>query len=535
MGRIDEESARLKRALGATGPLTSKHRLAEYDEPNADNAVNWKSFELQFENADHDRVIRLSLQKLATAAVDLSGFVTWHKPEWRMRESGLQLLTWGLAQLWEGMPSGERASVRHYLMRTHAAIGWPIDATKPANYDGPETIPVQYQYRIFDTERYVTCPWNHLNNIQEAESNRIEQGQENFLRQATISQIVEAAERALRAVKAIADGDFKTASEWGELRSTAFWPLAFLRRAADVHPSAIWPTESVELRASLADASNRLFKVIGAVPAIGCTIKPEDVNRAFNDFERATLHLRELADCREVQASAASKLAAIQGSGSVYVTEQPPIYDDDRNHLSGFLFAMDSSLALQRTWNGWKTLSAIAINETFSDDAKKARALLDEFAKHGADTVRLVGKHGGNARLVHAWLEAQGKLERPDWSNWKDVRFEVSHVALLLGGEDRPSADPPTITPIDNGDGTIDVGESPMSARELMKRFKLGEDKLILDRLEKRLTTARKANMNCFVEVQNRSANAPKYLYHPSLVRHVLEKLKSSLKLPSTK
>ena len=77
--------------------------------------------------------------------------------------------------------------------------------------------------------------------------------------------------------------------------------------------------------------------------------------------------------------------------------------------------------------------------------------------------------------------------------------------------------------------------DTPLSARDLLKRWGLPDGDSILDRLEKRLASERRSNMNCFIEVQNRGRNKPKYLYHPSLVRHVLDDLKTSLNPPSEK
>src|SRR5262245_31168079 len=59
--RIEEEAQRLKRILGATGPL-------EFRGGESDDGPTWESYDRRFNDASHDRVVRLALMKLATAA-----------------------------------------------------------------------------------------------------------------------------------------------------------------------------------------------------------------------------------------------------------------------------------------------------------------------------------------------------------------------------------------------------------------------------------------------------------------------------------
>ena len=82
LGRIEEESSRLKRTLGVSGPLTLEDRVAASKAANQDDmpVTRWESLDQRFSNAAHDRVVRSALLKLATASIDLSGFATWREP-----------------------------------------------------------------------------------------------------------------------------------------------------------------------------------------------------------------------------------------------------------------------------------------------------------------------------------------------------------------------------------------------------------------------------------------------------------------------
>lgn len=282
--RIEEETERLKRSLGATGPL-------EFRGGETDGGPKWESYDQRFNNSDHDRVIRLGLFKLATAAIDLSGFATWREWQWDMRETGLRLLAWGLAQLWEGMSETERAKVRDRLSRTHKAIGWPASpTTEPTAYDGPEEIPLPDQYRI--VANYISCHRDYLDDMQKADNNRVEKGQERFLRRATLAQFVEAAEQAEQSLHAMANRHFDTPKEWGDLYTKAFWPLACLRRAHEVQPRESWPTPTLEQRKLLADAAGILLTWVAGTPEAKAGMKPVDADKAFEQFKEATGQLR---------------------------------------------------------------------------------------------------------------------------------------------------------------------------------------------------------------------------------------------------
>jgi hypothetical protein len=288
--RINEETQRLKRSLGATGPLG-------HAETEKDDAPKWESYDQRFNNTTHDRIIRLALTKLATAAIDLSGFATWRDWQWRMRESGLRLLVWGLAQLWDGMSGEERSRVRDSLQGTHRAIGWPADpASDPAVYDGPEQIPLPEQYRI--VSNYISCYGDYLNDVQMAENMRLEQGQVEFLRRATLAEFVETAERAAQALQAMWKRDFDTSREWGDLYTKAFWPLASLRRAHEIQPREVWPLDALEQRRQLAGAAGILLSWVGGTPEAKGILTSEEAEKAFTDFTQAILRLRVSSDPR---------------------------------------------------------------------------------------------------------------------------------------------------------------------------------------------------------------------------------------------
>jgi hypothetical protein len=298
LGRIEEESTRLKRALGATGALTCEDRMADIsDRGSMRCSARWESFDREFNDTAHDRIVRLALLKLATAAIDLSGFVAWRELQWGMREQGLRLLTWGVAQLWHGLTAEERLSVRDRLQRTHKAIGWPRDpVAEPPSYDGPEEIPLEDQHRVVELERaYVACYQGYLDDVQEANEARIREGQEKVLRRASLTQLVGSAERAAQALQAIGKREFDTGEEWANLYTTAFNLLACLRRAKEVPPVGGWPNDALEQRNLMADAAHCLLVCVGGTPESKEGLKPEDANKAFADFTRATNRLREIA------------------------------------------------------------------------------------------------------------------------------------------------------------------------------------------------------------------------------------------------
>src|SRR5262249_54392872 len=157
--------------------------------------------------------------------------------------------------------------VQDRLQRTHKAVGWPCDpATPPPSYDGPEEIPPQDQHRIVRRDCYVTCYPDYLDDMQEDNNARVKRGQETFLRQASLSQLVRSPEQAAQALRAMAKGDFDTPRTHATLYSEAFWHLACLRRAGELSPRETWPDNALEQRNLLADAAGRLLVCVGGTP-----------------------------------------------------------------------------------------------------------------------------------------------------------------------------------------------------------------------------------------------------------------------------
>jgi hypothetical protein len=143
---ILNESNRLKRVLGATGPLDAADCLRERSTQST-----WEAFESQFKYAGHPPMIRQALWKLANAAVDLSGYASVRVQDQSMRERGLRLLRQGLSQLWEGMDGNSRTEVRALLVQTSSALGWPAVSTQePPSYDGPNELGDADRRRIID-------------------------------------------------------------------------------------------------------------------------------------------------------------------------------------------------------------------------------------------------------------------------------------------------------------------------------------------------------------------------------------------------
>jgi hypothetical protein len=144
---IEQSSNRLKRCLGATGPLDS-HDLRQHP-----SQPTWQAFLDRFKYVAHSPLVRKAFLKLAFAAIDLNGYCCVQTPIELFRERGLQLLHWGIVQLWEGMNPLERNQVRSCFSQTIQAMGWPADrSSDPPPYDGPDDIPSDETYRVIDTD-----------------------------------------------------------------------------------------------------------------------------------------------------------------------------------------------------------------------------------------------------------------------------------------------------------------------------------------------------------------------------------------------
>lgn len=284
--RIEEESERLKRAMGASGPLRYWDSLSEA-------TPMWPSYDQRFVNTVHDRTIRLALVKLATAAIDLSGFATWREVQWGMHQTGIRLLRQGLAQLWEGMAYQERSAVRDRLRQTRRLLGWPSNLKSPASYDGPDEIAPEEQYRV--VTNYVTCLSRHLDDLQKEWDQQIRQNQMVFLYRATVRQVVSVAEEAMKSLQTLGKRAYTSSAEYGDLYQKAFWALACLRRATDIAPEEMWPDSALEQRRLLSASAEVLLRVLGGAPSGSDTVELEDHNQALRAFTKATDQLRDIA------------------------------------------------------------------------------------------------------------------------------------------------------------------------------------------------------------------------------------------------
>lgn len=319
--RIEEESERLKGAMGASGPLGYWDSLSEA-------TPTWPSYDQRFANTAHDRTIRLALEKLATAAIDLSGFATWREVQWGMHETGIRLLRQGLAQLWEGMAYQERSAVRDRLRRTRRLLGWPSNLKSPAPYDGPDEIAPQEQYRVITN--YVTCLPRHMDDLQKEWDQLLRQNQMMFLYRATISQVVAAAEEAVKGLQTLGKRGYTSSAEYGDLYQKAFWALACLKRAGEIAPRETWPDFALEQRRLLSDSAEVLLRAVGGSPGGSNAVAVGDRDQALIAFSKATNQLRDVASSLSIPDRPAAS-AMREGALVAPATEPnlPPNHADD--------------------------------------------------------------------------------------------------------------------------------------------------------------------------------------------------------------
>jgi len=150
---IERASGRLQRALGAQGPLDAEDILRAWrvQGQDANTVPNWLAYYESFKYANHPEEIIRAFNKLAAAAIQLRGYASVKDTPAQLREDGLKLLRWGLAQLWAGMAADERKAVRHRLAEARVAIGWPPNPSRPpAAYAGPADIPAGLRPRNVD-------------------------------------------------------------------------------------------------------------------------------------------------------------------------------------------------------------------------------------------------------------------------------------------------------------------------------------------------------------------------------------------------
>ncbi len=289
LDRVKQESERVKRSLGAFGSL-------EYVAPAASDRPTWPSYQQRFANTVHDRTVRLALLKLATAAIDLSGFAKWLELQWSMRDKGVRLLSQGLAQLWAGMSVQERSAVQDRLPRTQKSINWPNSINDPEDYSGPEEIELQDQFRIISN--FTSCYKPSLKDMQLESRFRDQQGQARFVRQANVSQFVRLAETASKAFEAIRKGDSESPDAYGDLYQKVFWILGCMRQAMEVPPAEKWHDDALEQRHLLADAADRLLGPIGKCPEDKDILTSKDAKKALKDYMLAAKKLRRFAKLR---------------------------------------------------------------------------------------------------------------------------------------------------------------------------------------------------------------------------------------------
>lgn len=80
------------------------------------------------------------------------------------------------------------------------------------------------------------------------------------------------------------------------------------------------------------------------------------------------------------------------------------------------------------------------------------------------------------------------------------------------------------------GDGSADIGDVPLSPKQLAVRHNVDHDSL-----RRRLERRRKHDGNCFVEIENRSGHEPQFLYWEARITDIIEDLKSSTPRPPQK
>ena len=285
----------MKRALGATGNL---HDVDVNSEPDSE----WPQFDNKFNNSAHPKIVRHALRKVATAAIDLSGFARWRERQWSMHSTGMRLLTHGLAQLWEGLSTEERLKVHHHLKTTHKAAGWPSSPdSEPGPYAGPDDFPPADEYRVINN--YTACYPGFVMDSQLSMVTAVEERQEKALRQATLHEFIAITVKALKAIDAMVQGKYDSPQEWGKLYNTAFWGLKGLSRADEIGPREEWPAEANEQRSSIARAAEVLLICVGGAPADKASVGAAEEEKVYTQFRTAIESLQAMESKAAVDAS----------------------------------------------------------------------------------------------------------------------------------------------------------------------------------------------------------------------------------------
>jgi hypothetical protein len=299
--RIAVDSARLKKALGAPG----LHGNVT-DNPGIDGP--WESYDQFFNNAAHDRSIRLALMKLATASIYLSGFAVSKELDSSMRQRGRQLLVWGLAQMWDGMSTQEQQSASDCLERTALAVEWPVDLENgPNRYDGPEDIPFDADWE-FSAVNYVARPMSYAIELATAESRETTARRESFLHLASMSQFIDLAERTLESF------ELYRISPGESYYETAFDSLACLSMAHGVQPYAAWSTNAGRQRALIANAADSLLQLLGFNTGSNSAPNQEDIDTALRQFATAVRTLNQIENSEIRRADSPTGADGIVGS-----------------------------------------------------------------------------------------------------------------------------------------------------------------------------------------------------------------------------
>lgn len=202
---IEDAANRLKRALGASGALGTRDLwpVLRKGKHIPDAPGEWEDWHTEFRNLVHPhnpQIIRRAVRKLARAAACLSGYAGHGVQDPVLREKGLELLGWGVAQLWEGMNPTERSGAKPMLGQAHQAIAWPSSPRRtPGKYKGPDEIPVDYLAgKSINFQFFMAEPGHGLANAEQDQANKMEY--EKRMASPGWQRRVEVVDGALRAV-----------------------------------------------------------------------------------------------------------------------------------------------------------------------------------------------------------------------------------------------------------------------------------------------------------------------------------------------
>jgi hypothetical protein len=138
------EANRLKRALGASGPLTPSEKNRH------PGPVRWPLYDGQFADAAHPASVRNGLVKLAAAAIDVSGYAQVVDGVPFFLDRGERLLRWGVGQLWRTFSEADREALARPSVTADGAGRWPPASGDADLFNGPDDLPDEDHYRIVD-------------------------------------------------------------------------------------------------------------------------------------------------------------------------------------------------------------------------------------------------------------------------------------------------------------------------------------------------------------------------------------------------